>query len=104
MKNKGFENFRRDISVMIGTKITKHWSFNFWYISWCFTSPAILMGTVIFTLINFKQLELNGYAFPNWSLIVGNIISLSTLSGIIIWALFAVIDALFINKRVIFFQ
>ncbi len=86
---------------MLGTKITKHWTFNFWYISWCFTSPAILMGIVLFTLFNFKQLNLNGYAYPSWSLTVGNIISLSTLSGIIIWAICAVIDAVFINKRVI---
>ncbi len=86
---------------MIGSKITSHWTFNFWYISWCYVSPAILIGIVLFSLINFKNLELNGYVYPNWSYRVGNIISLTTLSGVIIWALVALIDALFINKRVI---
>ena len=85
---------------MLGSEITSHWSFNFWYISWCYSSPAILIAIVIFSWVNFKNLESNGYSYPKWSHIVGNIISVSTLSGVIIWAIGAIIDALFINKRV----
>ena len=85
---------------MLGNEITDHWTFNYWYISWCFTSPAILIAIVIFSWINFKNLELNGYVYPHWSHSLGNIISFSTLCGVVFWAIGSIIDALFIHKRV----
>ena len=38
--------------------------------------------------------------FPAWTLSLGNFISASTLFGVILWALYMLVDALFIHKRV----
>lgn len=86
---------------MLGSEVTNHWTFSYFYISWCYSSPAILIAVVVFSWVNFKNLELNGYSYPHWSHVLGNIISISTLSGVIIWSIGTLIDALFINKRVI---
>lgn len=51
-----------------------------------------------------KLIQLDNYTFPYWSHILGEIITTSTLAGTIIWAVWLVVDALFINKKVVKFR
>jgi SNF family Na+-dependent transporter len=44
----GFENYRKDISTMIGENITNHFLFNLWRICWTFISPAIVIVCICF--------------------------------------------------------
>ena len=85
---------------MIGDTLTDHWLFNFWRISWCFISPLILLITVIVSWIYPRKLYTNDQLYPGWTNILGNCISFSTLSGVIIWAAYAIIDTVFIKKKV----
>ena len=50
-------------------------------------------------LIDFRNLESGDYKFPAWTLTLGYIISASTLLGVVIWPIYMLVDALFINKR-----
>jgi len=95
----GFNKFKKDISTMIGDTLTDHWLFNFWRISWCFISPLILLITVIVSWIYPRKLYTNDQLYPGWTNILGNCISFSTLSGVIIWAAYAIIDTVFIKKK-----
>ena len=44
----GFENFRKDISTMIGEKLTNHFLFNIWGICWIVISPGIIFVGISF--------------------------------------------------------
>jgi hypothetical protein len=84
---------------MIGKKITDSILFYYWYIFWMIT-PFVMIGLVVFIFIDQKPIELNGYNFPLWTHILGNCMSASVLVGIIGWAIYAIIDVLFIHKKV----
>lgn len=88
---------------MLGTKITNHWSFNVWNVFWFFISPALLILGSALSLINSQETKRDPIQYPYWTLVLGNLISVSTLSGVVVWALYAILDVLFINKRVIKF-
>ena len=47
-----------------------------------------------------QRLKIEDYEFPYWTEALGQVITASTISGTILWALYAVVDAIFINKRV----
>ena len=50
--------------------------------------------------MNIKQLESSDYKYPYWTLVVGNLISASTLFGIIGWPIYMIIVEVFIKKKV----
>jgi hypothetical protein len=57
----------------------------------------------ILVVLSFRDLapiSLKNYTFPYWTHILGELITASTLSGVVFWAIYAVIDAIFINKKV----
>lgn len=98
----GFDKFKNDISTMIGSKVTDHWSFNVWRITWCYLSPIVLVLVAGFRIYESSQSSSNTRSLPLWSNLIGNIITVSTIFGVIIWAIYALVDAMFINKRVRF--
>ena len=55
---------------------------------------------IIFSWINEAPLSIGDYDFPKWSQIIGNIISGASIVSAIIYAIYRVIDALYINKKV----
>jgi uncharacterized membrane protein YvlD (DUF360 family) len=60
----------------------------------------MLVALIVLNFITIQPLQLNGYTFPNWSNIFAQILTASGLFGVVIWAVYLVIDALFVNKRV----
>ena len=75
-----------------------------WNICWFFVSPALLMVIVVLAFKDLKQIKLNNYLFPYWTHVLGQLITASTLSGVVFWAIYLLIDAAFINKRVHLFS
>ena len=59
-----------------------------------------IKGVVILSFMNMDHLKSGRYVYPYWTKIFGNILTSTTLSGVFIWAVYMVIDALFVNKRV----
>ena len=87
---------------MIGKKITNNKLFYGWYGCWACITPLLLLALVVLKFRRMEPIELNGYSFPYWTHIVGHLISASTLLGIFLWAIYALIDVLFIHKKVFF--
>ena len=98
----GFAKFRIDISVMLGKQVTDHALFSLFNVFWRYASPLTLIGLVVFSCINLKGLELGSYVYPFWSNVIGHCLSVSTLSGMIFYMIYSLIDVYFINKRVSF--
>lgn len=87
---------------MLGEKITGHFLFNVWKILWTVVSPVVLIAVCVCGWIGSKELEPDGYEFPTWSYVTGNLMTMLTLSGVLLWAFFSLINTLFISKRVMF--
>ena len=62
----------------------------------------ILKGLFIISVIDIKGISSGGYFFPYWTLITGNLISASTLLGIIVWPIYLIILEVGIKKKVNF--
>lgn len=99
----GFGRFKKDIALMIGEKYTNNMIFYVWNILWFAVSPGLLIVMVVLLFKDLKVIKLDDYTFPYWTHVLGQLITASTLSGIVVWAGWLVIDALFFHKRVLFF-
>lgn len=89
---------------MLGCQLTRSKYFLFWKIMWTYVSPFALFLVCVFSWINFKNLKQNDYIFPQWSNVFGNLLSFSTLSGVIFWSIFSFIKIVFIQKKVKYFK
>lgn len=49
-----------------------------------------------------EKIKIGEYIFPDWTLVTGTLMTSSALIGIIAWAIYAILDALFIKKMVIY--
>ena len=47
------------------------------------------------------MIRLDNYVFPAWTLVVGQMITGSIMLGLIGWAIYTVVDALFFHPRVV---
>ena len=61
----------------------------------------LFKALIIFQWVENEPLSVGDYDYPVWSDIFGNITSAASILGAIIWAVYMIIDALFINKRVV---
>ncbi|CAF0766331.1 unnamed protein product [Brachionus calyciflorus] len=95
----GFRNFQKDISMMIGKKCTDCILAWYWAICWKFISPFLLILLAIFSIIQYKPLETDGYVFPYWSNVIGHLMTASILSGTVGWVIYSLLDAVFISKK-----
>ncbi|CAF0729098.1 unnamed protein product [Brachionus calyciflorus] len=95
----GFNNFRKDLSTMLGTKITDSIFFNIFRILWCFLTPVIVLFLMVVSILNYKVIESNGNKFPYWTFIVGNLITFSSLIGVVFWPIYLIITRVYIKKQ-----
>ena len=84
---------------MIGSRITENKLFYFWYLCWFVICPVILVLLTGLTFKDSKPLEFKNYTFPYWTYVLGQLITASTASGVIFWAIYLVVDSLFIHKK-----
>lgn len=95
----GYNKFRKDIALMIGDKLANSFLSWYWAICWKFICPFLLFGLAIFSIIKYKPLQVDDYIYPEWANLIGHLMTISILSGTIGWAIYMIVDALFINKR-----
>ncbi|KAJ8927898.1 hypothetical protein NQ314_019526 [Rhamnusium bicolor] len=70
----GTDNFARDIEKMIG-----HRPGLFWRICWKYISPVFILIIFVFSLLSHEQMLGTEYAYPEWSLQVGYILTASSI-------------------------
>lgn len=95
----GLKNLRKDIVVMMGPVIGNKYLFYFWASLWAVISPGLCLALCIIQLTKQEKIVVGDYAFPDWTHVIGELLSASMYAGIVIWAIYAIIDALFINKK-----
>lgn len=95
----GLKNIRRDMLVMMGPKLANKYLFYMWATLWAVISPGLCIALVIISLFKQSKIVVGDYVFPDWTHVVGELLAASMFSGIVIWACYAIIDALFINKK-----
>lgn len=66
-----------DISEMIGRPPAF-----FWRICWLFICPSMIIVILVFGLMNFKNLELDNYKYPDWSMALGWLVSCTSVAFI----------------------
>ncbi|RNA03671.1 sodium- and chloride-dependent neutral and basic amino acid transporter B(0+) [Brachionus plicatilis] len=95
----GLNNFKKDLSLMIGEKYTNSKFFYGWYFSWFFICPVYLIVLTVLSFVNSKPLKTGSYTYPRWAQILGQLMTFSTFSGTLFWALWLIIRNLFITKK-----
>jgi SNF family Na+-dependent transporter len=95
----GMENIRRDIGCMLGSSYT-NWTFYIWYPIWGFITPIILLIIFCLSWSKTTNQKLGDYLFPDWTFAVGQIMTSSICLGIVLWPIYAIIDAKYFKKRV----
>ncbi|KAI1883130.1 hypothetical protein AGOR_G00242060 [Albula goreensis] len=81
----GHRNYFKDVEMMLGFPPPI-----FFRICWRFVSPVIISFILIFTVIQYKPITYNDYIYPNWSLIIGFCMALSSVICIPIYALYKI--------------
>lgn len=94
----GMKNIKKDILVMLGPKFT-NWTFYIWYALWGFITPGVMLVIVIVSFTQIEVQTLGDYTFPYWTLVLGQMMTAAALLGIVLWPIYAIIDAKFYKKR-----
>ncbi|KAJ8270877.1 hypothetical protein GJAV_G00120290 [Gymnothorax javanicus] len=81
----GHKNYFKDVEMMLGFPPPI-----FFRICWRFVSPVIITFILIFTVIQYKPITYNDYIYPNWSLIIGFSMALSSVICIPIYGLYKI--------------
>ncbi|KAJ8274320.1 hypothetical protein COCON_G00089450 [Conger conger] len=84
----GHKNYFKDVEMMLGFPPPI-----FFRICWRFVSPVIISFILIFTVIQYKPITYNDYIYPNWSLIIGFCMALSSVICIPIYALYKIANS-----------
>ncbi|XP_071944818.1 uncharacterized protein [Antedon mediterranea] len=74
----GYDRFKEDISIMIGSARVNNKLFNYWRVCWCFITPALLSFVQVYSFVNWSAPSYNG-GFPTWAHTIGWLITGSTI-------------------------
>jgi SNF family Na+-dependent transporter len=96
----GVENFKKDIRIMIGMKHTNNFTYYIWCALWWVISPGLLIILVALLFRDLKKISLPDYVFPDWTHVLGFMMTASVLAGLVLWSIVLIIDSLFISKKV----
>lgn len=94
----GLKNIRVDIGTMLGPKFTGK-VFYVWTALWGFITPVVMLVIVIVTFTQIQTQTLGDYVFPPWTLAIGQMMTASVMLGIVLWPIYAILDAKFWKKR-----
>ncbi|CAD5120558.1 DgyrCDS9124 [Dimorphilus gyrociliatus] len=72
----GYSRFAEDISLMIGKKPGIYFQ-----VTWCFLSPLLIVGILIFKAVQFKMPIVNNVVYPSWGAVLGWLM----VGGVAIW-------------------
>ncbi|XP_051982404.1 sodium- and chloride-dependent GABA transporter 2-like isoform X1 [Xyrauchen texanus] len=84
----GPERFSNDIKHMIG-----YHPLGFFKLCWRYLTPAMCTGTFIFSLVCWTPLTLGkGVVTPRWATVMGWLLTLSSVSLLPLWAIYALVN------------
>ncbi|XP_073501369.1 sodium- and chloride-dependent glycine transporter 1 [Phyllobates terribilis] len=81
----GHRNYFKDIEMMLGFPPPL-----FFQICWRFFSPAIIFFILIFTVIQYRPISYNDYVYPDWAIMLGFLMALSSVVCIPLYAAFRI--------------
>lgn len=70
----GVDNFSTDVESMLGERPGI-----FWRVCWMYISPVFLLVIFIFSLLGYEEMLGEEYTYPEWSIVVGWILTLSSI-------------------------
>ncbi|PRD23862.1 UNVERIFIED_CONTAM: slc6a5 [Trichonephila clavipes] len=73
----GVDRFLHDIFLM-----TKRMPSVWWKLCWCYITPATIIALLLFILINHTAITYNSYVYPTWSIGIGWIIAMCSITPI----------------------
>ena len=99
--NKILENLHFQIKIIFCTKGLNEYSFYWWRICWTVITPLLILALIGWSWTEAgipleNELEI---PFPDWTVALGQMLSVSSLIGIIGWMAYEVINALFFDKK-----
>ncbi|CAM4866858.1 unnamed protein product [Rotaria socialis] len=95
----GVSQFHEDLKAMLGSRNYGVRLYPIFKICWLFITPGIIIALIIFTSINYPQLKLGLYTFPPWSYKLGWGLTSLILSGIVLYAIYAIIFDLLVKRK-----
>ncbi|XP_041367483.1 sodium- and chloride-dependent glycine transporter 1-like [Gigantopelta aegis] len=78
----GFDRFSEDIEMMLGKKPNIYWK-----VCWKYVSPIVILVTIVFNIVLYKEPDLEGQGYPSGYLALGWIIVISSVILIPVWFL-----------------
>ncbi|TSM20225.1 Sodium- and chloride-dependent glycine transporter 1 [Bagarius yarrelli] len=81
----GHRKYFKDVEMMLGFPPPV-----FFRVCWRFISPLIITFILIFTVIQYKPITYNDYVYPDWSLVIGFCMALSSVICIPVYAIFKI--------------
>ncbi|CDQ56482.1 unnamed protein product [Oncorhynchus mykiss] len=81
----GHKKYFKDVEMMLGFPPPI-----FFRVCWRFVSPIIISFILIFTVIQYKPITYNDYVYPGWSLAIGFLMAMSSVTCIPIYALYKI--------------
>jgi solute carrier family 6 (neurotransmitter transporter, glycine) member 5/9 len=90
----GFDNFSKDIALMLGPQFIKSFMYWYFYFTWKFLAPISCLGLIIFSFIKYEPLQYNNKDAPFWSSEFGWFITSSITMAMIIFMSFDFWNAL----------
>lgn len=82
----GVDNFSTDVESMIGERPGL-----FWRVCWMYISPTFLLVIFIFSLLGYEDMLGEEYIYPEWSIVVGWILTLSSILCIPIYIIYKIL-------------
>merc|ERR550519_23319 len=70
----GYNRFASDISLMLGKRPELYWR-----ICWQCLSPLTLFGILCFLFVQYKPPTLGDYTYPYWAVVLGWLMTISTV-------------------------
>ncbi|CAF5220901.1 unnamed protein product, partial [Rotaria magnacalcarata] len=92
-------HFHEDLKAMLGSRNCGVRLYPIFQICWLFITPGIIIALIIFTSIHYPPLKLGRYTFPSWSYKLGWGLTSLILSGIVLYAIYAIIFDLLIKRK-----
>lgn len=84
----GVNQLFKDIEMMMGKKPCLWWK-----ISWCFTTPVLMLALLIYSCINLVPPSYGEYRYPGWAIVFGWMVSMCSVIPIPAIAIYKILRA-----------
>lgn len=82
----GVDNFSNDVEMMLGQRPGLYWR-----VCWMYISPVFLLVIFIFSLLGYEEMLGEEYQYPEWSIALGWILTLSSTLCIPIYIVYKIL-------------